>query len=131
MATDALIEFIKSGGGAAIGLITGMSFSVVGIILAIIGIVFFLAWLAAGIGGVVLWIWMVVDCLQRKFKNKTEKLIWLAVLVVSIFFTYMLLHILSAVVYLFVVRKPIKAKPAKSAAKPAKPAAKQLKKKRK
>jgi len=105
MVFEPLMEFIKSGAGSAIGLITATGLSVMGIILLILGIIFLLAWLAVGIGGVVLWVWMLVDCLQRKFSNKNEKIIWLIILIATIFGAGMLLHLLSAVIYNFAVRK--------------------------
>lgn len=29
------------------------------------------------------WIWMIVDCAKRKFKNETEKIIWIIVIVLA------------------------------------------------
>jgi len=105
MVLETLMEFIKSGAGSAIGLITATSLSVMGIILLILGIIFLFAWLAVGIGGFILWVWMLVDCIQRKFANKNEKIIWVVILVGSIFLAFLLLHLLAAIVYNFAVRK--------------------------
>jgi len=44
----------------------------------------------------IFWIWMVVDCARRKFKNDVEKIVWLVVIV--------LLGWLGALVYLIVVK---------------------------
>jgi uncharacterized metal-binding protein len=104
MAMEALIEFLKSGTGSAIGLITAASFSIIGIILLILGIIFLFAVLAVIIGGLILWVWMLVDCLQRKFSNKNEKIVWIIILIASIFGAIFLLHLLAAIVYNFVVR---------------------------
>ncbi len=29
------------------------------------------------------WIWMIVDCAQRKFKNDVEKIVWIIVIVLG------------------------------------------------
>lgn len=42
------------------------------------------------------WIWMIVDCVKRHFKNESEKIIWILVVV--------LLQLLGALIYFFVVR---------------------------
>lgn len=34
-----------------------------------------------GILFLILWIWMIVDCAKRKFRNDLEKIIWILVLV--------------------------------------------------
>ncbi|MBI3333931.1 PLDc N-terminal domain-containing protein [Candidatus Pacearchaeota archaeon] len=60
--------------------------------------------LAAGFGimmiaGILLfafWIWMIVDCAKRNFKNLTEKIIWLVVIVVGGW--------IGALVYFIVIR---------------------------
>ena len=44
----------------------------------------------------IFWIWMIVDCAKRRFRNDAEKIIWLIVIV--------LLGWLGALVYLIVVR---------------------------
>lgn len=43
------------------------------------------------------WAWMLVDCLQRTFKNRTDKLIWVLALLVA--------HILGALILDFFVVK--------------------------
>ena len=45
------------------------------------------------IGGTIFWIWMLVDCLQRRFK---DKLIWVIVLIFT--------HLLGAILYYFLVK---------------------------
>ena len=108
MAITPLVEFIKSGGGTAFGLLAGAGFSAIGIVALVLGIIFLLAWLAVGIGGLVLWVWMFVDCLQRKFKRSNEKLVWIVVLVATIFGAGLLLHLVAALIYNFTVRKKAK-----------------------
>lgn len=44
---------------------------------------------------IIFWIWMIVDCAKRRFKNNTEKIIWLLVIVFG--------QIVGAIVYLIVV----------------------------
>ena len=44
----------------------------------------------------IFWIWMIVDCAKRKFKNDAEKIVWLVVIV--------LLGWLGALVYLIVIK---------------------------
>jgi len=31
----------------------------------------------------VFWIWMIVDCAQRKFKNSDEKIVWIIIVVLA------------------------------------------------
>ncbi len=57
---------------------------------------FGLAGLVIGAIIFVFWIWMIVDCARRNFKNNTEKIVWLIVVV--------LLGWLGALVYYLVVR---------------------------
>ena len=49
--------------------------------------------IAFAIGSVVFWVWMLIDCLERKFK---DKLAWIIVLI--------FLHVLGAVLYYFLVK---------------------------
>lgn len=42
------------------------------------------------------WIWMIVDCAQRKFKNDVEKILWLVIIVLG--------QWIGALVYLIVVK---------------------------
>jgi glycopeptide antibiotics resistance protein len=43
-----------------------------------------------------LWVWMLVDCAQRNFKNKTEKIVWLLIIVLGGW--------VGAVIYYIVIR---------------------------
>lgn len=36
-----------------------------------------------GIAFLAFWIWMIIDCAQRKFKNDTEKIVWIIVIVLT------------------------------------------------
>ncbi len=42
------------------------------------------------------WIWMIVDCAKRRFKNDNEKIVWILVLI--------FLALLGAVIYYFAVK---------------------------
>ena len=44
-----------------------LAFAGVGVIIAILFVIF--------------WIWMIIDCAKRKFKNDLEKIIWILVIV--------------------------------------------------
>ncbi len=44
----------------------------------------------------VFWIWMIVDCVKRNFKNDNDKVVWILVLV--------FLGILGAIIYFFVIK---------------------------
>ena len=42
------------------------------------------------------WIWMLIDCLKRNFKNDTEKIVWVLVII--------FLGAIGAAVYYFIVK---------------------------
>jgi prolipoprotein diacylglyceryltransferase len=44
----------------------------------------------------IFWIWMIVDCAKRSFKNENDKVVWILVIV--------LLQILGAIIYYFAVK---------------------------
>ena len=50
--------------------------------------------------GFVIWILMLVDCVNRKFKKKDEKIIWVIVIVLT--------GIIGALIYYFVVKRKAK-----------------------
>lgn len=51
--------------------------------------------IAAAIFAFVFWIWMIVDCARRNFKNDTEKIIWIIVIVLG--------QLVGALVYYLVI----------------------------
>jgi len=53
--------------------------------------------IALVIAATVFWILMIIDCAKREFKNDTEKVVWIVLLV--------FLGILAAIVYYFVVKR--------------------------
>ncbi len=52
--------------------------------------------LIVGLIALAFWIWMLVDCARRKFKNNVEKVVWILVLVFG--------GLIGALVYLIVIR---------------------------
>jgi len=62
------------------------------ILLFIFGLFFLLI-----IGSLALWIWMLVDCIKRKFKKEDEKIIWLLVII--------LVQVIGAIIYYFVIKR--------------------------
>ena len=62
-----------------------------------IGILFALVFLVFGIGGTVLWIWMIVDCATKEPSEGNDKLVWILVIVLT--------HWIGALIYLF-ARRP-------------------------
>jgi Phospholipase_D-nuclease N-terminal len=64
---------------------------------AVIGSLFFLFFVVLGMGGTILWVWMLVDCATKEPSDGNDKIIWIVV----ILFT----HLLGALIYYF-VRRP-------------------------
>ena len=48
------------------------------------------------IGLALFWLWMLIDCLARKFKDAHDKIVWVFVLLFA--------HLLGAILYLFMVK---------------------------
>ena len=65
--------------------------------MAVIGSLFFLFFVVLGMGGTILWVWMLVDCATKEPSDGNDKIIWMLV----ILFT----HLLGALIYYF-VRRP-------------------------
>jgi len=66
------------------------------------------AWIGLGILGMLLfmvipvlasifWIWMIVDCATRNFKSKSDKMIWVLIIILA--------HIIGAFIYYFVIKR--------------------------
>jgi hypothetical protein len=72
-----------------IGLGVGLTILIILLAIAIIGFAIFLF---------VFWILMIVDCATRNFKSDIEKVVWILILI--------FVHILGAVLYYFIVKKP-------------------------
>ncbi|HTY43908.1 MAG TPA: PLDc N-terminal domain-containing protein [Patescibacteria group bacterium] len=56
-----------------------------------------LLFFVAGILSFIFWIAMIVDCAKRKFKNETDKVVWILVLIFT--------GIIGALIYYFVVKR--------------------------
>ncbi len=48
------------------------------------------------LAALVFWVFMIIDCAQRKFKKKEEKILWIVILILTSW--------VGAVVYYFVVK---------------------------
>jgi hypothetical protein len=67
------------------------------VIMALVLILIFLATGCAGIAAVVLWIWMLVDCLVNEPSEGNDKIVWVLVLIFTSW--------IGALIYLL-VRRP-------------------------
>ncbi|MDO8740902.1 MAG: PLDc N-terminal domain-containing protein [Candidatus Woesearchaeota archaeon] len=56
----------------------------------------FLIFMAIFILAFIFWIFMIIDCAKRTFKDETEKIVWILVLV--------LVGLIGAIIYYFVVK---------------------------
>jgi len=68
------------GNSAAAGGIIG----VIGIIWAMMFAGFWLVWIGfmlLALGGLILWVMMLIDCAQRKFESENDKIVWILILV--------------------------------------------------
>lgn len=50
-----------------------------------------------GIGGTVLWVWMLIDCATKEPSEGNDKIIWMLVILLT--------HVIGALIY-FLVRRP-------------------------
>lgn len=53
----------------------------------------------AGLAGTAFMIWMLIDCVRHKFKNDTDRVIWVLIIV--------FLHWLGALVYFLAVKRKV------------------------
>lgn len=77
---------------ATVGALAGAFAGVALLILAL-----WLFFVVIGILAFIFWIFMIVDVVQRKFKNETDKIVWVLVVI--------FLHIIGALVYYFVIKR--------------------------
>jgi cytochrome c biogenesis factor len=66
------------------------------------GIVFVLLAIALSIWAFVFWILMLVHCVKKKFKEDSEKIVWLLVIILT--------GIIGALIYYFIVKSKEKKK---------------------
>jgi len=64
--------------------------------LIILAVLFGLVMLALAVLIFVFWISMLIDCLKRKFKEDTEKIVWVIVIVFT--------GVIGALIYYFIVK---------------------------
>ena len=60
-------------------------------------LLFFLFFLVVGIGGTILWIWMIIDCATKERSDGNDKIVWIIVIALT--------HWIGALIY-FIVRRP-------------------------
>jgi hypothetical protein len=65
--------------------------------MSIVALFMFLVFLVLGVGGTILWIWMIVDCATKEKSEGNDKLIWILIIVLT--------HWIGALIYLL-VRRP-------------------------
>ena len=65
--------------------------------MSIVALLMFFVVLVLGVGGTILWIWMLVDCATKEKSEGNDKLIWILVIVLT--------HWIGALIYL-IVRRP-------------------------
>jgi hypothetical protein len=63
----------------------------------IVALPMFLVFFVLGVGGTILWIWMIVDCATKEPSEGNDKLIWILIIVLT--------HWIGALIYLL-VRRP-------------------------
>ncbi len=75
-----------------------MNSEVYSLIRTLLGFFMLMILLVAVFGALILifWIWMIIDCARRKFKNDTDKIVWILVII--------LLNALGASIYYFAVK---------------------------
>jgi len=65
--------------------------------LGIFGLLFGLMFIVISILAFVFWIFMILDCVKKKFKNDSEKIVWILILIFT--------GLIGALIYYFVVKK--------------------------
>lgn len=76
-----------------------MSFMSMMLGFGIFGLLFGLAFAVISIFAFVFWIVMLLDCVKKKFKNDSEKIVWILILIFT--------GIIGALIYYFVVKKNV------------------------
>ncbi len=67
------------------------------VIIALFPFMFMGVFFLIGILGMIFMVWMLIDCVQRKFKKDNDRVIWVLIIV--------LLNWIGALVYYFVVKR--------------------------
>ena len=77
-----------------------MMLGMMGSVFSLFWIFMILMWLVImviGIGGFILWIWMLVDAAKRNFPKSDDKVLWILVIVLA--------GIIGAIIYYFMVKR--------------------------
>jgi len=64
---------------------------------ALLGLLMALVFLAIAVGGMILWVWAIVDCATKEPSEGNDKIIWILVIVFA--------HLLGAILYVS-IRRP-------------------------
>lgn len=65
--------------------------------MSLIVLLMFLVFAVIGLGGTLLWIWMIVDCATKEPSEGNDKLVWILIILLT--------HCIGALIYLL-VRRP-------------------------
>ena len=87
-----MIEILMNTGDAMSTALAGGFFGMYGI--------FMLVWCLfaiLGLVGLILWIWMLIDCLKREFKGENDKLLWILVILFG--------GIIGGAIYYFMIKR--------------------------
>ncbi len=71
-------------------------FLVVAIVLLVVGIAIGMMMPFLGVLATLFWIWMLVDCIRARFKQKEHKIAWILVIIFT--------HFLGAIIYFFLIK---------------------------
>ena len=66
-------------------------------VFGIFEVLIIMAFLVIGLGGTVLWIWMLIDCVTKEPSEGNDKIIWVLIILLT--------HWIGGLIYLF-VRRP-------------------------
>ena len=73
---------------------------IIGLVFMVIFGLFWLFWLlmmVAIVGGMILWVLMIIDVAKREFKNPDDKTMWLLIVILT--------GIIGAVIYYFMIKR--------------------------
>ena len=83
--------------GSAAAALVALPFMIIWLVWTGCIFLFWLGMMAFAIGGMILWIFMLIDVTKREFKGKDEKLVWVLILVLT--------GVIGAIIYYFYGRK--------------------------
>ena len=65
--------------------------------LGMVGIVLMILLVIIPLLAGIFWVWMIVDCAQRTFKDKNDKIVWMLVI--------LLINVAGALIYYFIIKR--------------------------